>query len=152
MFEEGSLLLFRPFLFKNGAQPKDKFFLVLCKDDDEMLLATLPTSKDHVPSDMELKSGCYDHPDRFLNIFVFMAGESIVVRSDGTSFSFSKTTFIYGANLDTYRSSVFEQQEHEGQTVIQKIGTINEAIFAELKECLSNSKIVKNKYRKMLHS
>lgn len=29
MFEEGNLLLFRPFLFKNGATPQDKFFLVL---------------------------------------------------------------------------------------------------------------------------
>lgn len=29
MFEEGNLLLFRPFLLKNGATPQDKFFLVL---------------------------------------------------------------------------------------------------------------------------
>lgn len=29
MFEKGNLLLFRPFVFKNGAKPKDKFFLVL---------------------------------------------------------------------------------------------------------------------------
>lgn len=29
MFEEGNLLFFRPFLFKNGAESQDKFFLVL---------------------------------------------------------------------------------------------------------------------------
>lgn len=53
MFEEGNLLLFHPFLFKNGAPSKDKFFLVLEKTDDDLLLASLPTSKDHVPSDVE---------------------------------------------------------------------------------------------------
>jgi hypothetical protein len=55
MFEEGNLLLFRPFIFKNGATPKDKFFLVLGKDiQGGLLLASLPTSKDHVPSDVSL--------------------------------------------------------------------------------------------------
>ena len=29
MFEEGNLLLFTPFYFKNGAMPQSKFFLVL---------------------------------------------------------------------------------------------------------------------------
>lgn len=29
MFEEGNLLLFTPFYFKNGALPQPKFFLVL---------------------------------------------------------------------------------------------------------------------------
>lgn len=46
MFEEGNLLLFRPFLFKNGAEPQDKFFLVLKKIESNILLASLPTSKD----------------------------------------------------------------------------------------------------------
>ena len=57
MFEEGNLLLFHPFVFKNGAASKDKFFLVLENMDGELLLASLPTSKDHVPSDIELKHG-----------------------------------------------------------------------------------------------
>lgn len=45
VFEEGNLLFFRPFLFKNGADPQDKFFLVLKKMDGDILLASLPTSK-----------------------------------------------------------------------------------------------------------
>ncbi len=48
MFEEGNLLFFRPFLFKNGATPENKFFLVLKKLDGDILLASLPTSKNHV--------------------------------------------------------------------------------------------------------
>ena len=45
MFEAGSLVLFRPFLFKNGATPKDKFFLVLEHLEDEVLLASISPSR-----------------------------------------------------------------------------------------------------------
>ena len=151
MFEAGSLVLFRSFLFKNGATPKDKFFLVLEHLEDEVLLASLPTSKDHVPSDIEIKHGCLELADRFVNVFVFMSGEKVVCRENGEHFSFSKNTFVYGANLDLYHVSQFELQERLAQTSVEKIGTLDAEIFAELKECLANSKMVKNKYRKILN-
>ena len=95
MFEEGNLLLFHPFLFKNGAMPQDKFFLVLKKIEDDILLASLPTSKDHVPSDLEVKHGCLNIPERMFNAFVFLIGENVATKEDGTSFSFNRNTFIY---------------------------------------------------------
>lgn len=92
MFEKGNLLLFRPFVFKNGAMPKDKFFLVLENVDGNLLLASLPTSKDHVPSDMEVKHGCLDLAERFVN--VFLSGEEILCKANGERFSFSKNSRI----------------------------------------------------------
>lgn len=150
MFEEGNLLLFHPFLFKNGATPKDKFFVVLKALEGNILLASLPTSKDHVPSDMEIKHGCLDITERFFNVFVFLSGEEIVIKDDGTRFSFSKNTFIYGTNLDVYPISQFELQERMAQTSIEKIGKMDDHIFNELVSCLAGSKMVKNKFRKML--
>ena len=152
MFEEGNLLLFRPFMFKNGAAPKDKFFLVLGNVDGKLLLASLPTSKDHVPSDVEVKHGCLDIAERFVNVFVFISGEEILNRVNGERFSFSKNTFVYGSNLDIYDASQFELQERLSQTNIELIGTLDSVVFAELKDCLANSKMVKNRYRKMLKS
>lgn len=150
MFETGNLLLFRPFLFKNGAMPKNKFFLVLGNADGNLLLASLPTSKDHVPSDVEVKHGCLDLSERFVNVFVFLSGEEILCKSSGERFSFSKNTFVYGADLDMYQVAQFEMQEQMAQTEIELIGTLDAELFAELKDCLANSKMVKNKYRKML--
>lgn len=147
MFEEGNLLLFHPFVFKNGATPKDKFFLVLGNIDGDLLLASLPTSKDHVPSDMEVKHGCLDLSERFVNVFVFVSGVEIAIRETGESFSFSKNTFVYGANLDIYNVSQLELQERLAQTNIELVGALMPEIFTELRECLSNSKMVKNKYR-----
>ena len=150
MFEEGNLLLFRPFLFKNGATPKDKFFVVLKELEGNILLASLPTSKDHVPSDMEVKHGCLDMPERFVNVFVFLSDEEIAFKDDGIRFSFRKNTFIYGADLDVYPTSQFNLQERMAQTVIEKIGKLDDDIFNELVSCLAGSKAVKNKFRKML--
>ena len=150
MFEEGNLLLFRPFLFKNGATPKDKFFLVLGNIDGDLLLASLPTSKDHVPSDVEVKHGCLELAERFVNVFVFLSGEEIVIRETGESFSFSKNTFVYGANLEVYNVFQLELQERLAETNIELVGSLKKNVFRELKDCLANSKMVKNKYRKML--
>lgn len=150
MFEKGSLLLFRPFLFKNGATPKNKFFLVLGNIEGDLLLASLPTSKDHVPSDIEVKHGCLDLAERFVNVFVFLSGEEVVIRETGEGFSFSKNTFVYGSNLDVYNVSQLELQERLAQTNIELVGSLKTDVFRELKDCLANSKMVKNKYRKML--
>lgn len=152
MFEEGNLLFFRPFLFRNGAEPQDKFFLVLKKLDGDILLASLPTSKDHVPSDLEVKHGCLNIPERMFNVFVFLSGENVALKEDGTFFAFKKNTFIYGANLDVYPVEWFDLQERMAQTTIEKIGTLDEAVFTELVACLSESKMVKNKYRRILKS
>ncbi len=150
MFEAGCLLLFRPFLFKNGAAPKNKFFLVIENVGDEVLLASLPTSKDHVPADVKVNRGCLDLSERFVNVFVFLSGEEVVFRENGDPFSFSKNTFVYGANLDLYEVDKFDLQVQSNLTQIEKIGTLNSDIFEELRKCLANSKMVKNKYRKML--
>ena len=150
MFEEGNLLLFRPFLFKNGAEPKNKFFLVIANVGGDLLLASLPTSKDHVPSDMEVQHGCLELSERFVNVFVFMSGEEIASSDTGEVFSFSKNTFVYGANLDVYAASQFELQERLAQTEIELVGHLHQDVFKELKDCLANSGMVKNKYRRML--
>lgn len=79
MFETGNLLFFKPFIFKNGAIPQNKFMVVLGQEaNGNIVLASLPTSKDHVPSDIDIKSGCIDLPERQVNVFVFKAGECII--------------------------------------------------------------------------
>lgn len=60
MFEPGNLLYFNPFIFPDGGDPKPKFFVVLGEVDETVLLASLPTSKDHIPSDVEVTSGCFN--------------------------------------------------------------------------------------------
>lgn len=150
MFEEGNLLLFTPFYFKNGAMPQPKFFLVLKAFDGNMLLASLPTSKDHVPSDISVKPGCFEDSKRQVNVFVFLAGESVACHPlTNREFAFSLNTFIYGADLETYPVSVFEKQIADHLSEVNLIGKILEPVYRDLRECLKHSRMVKNKYKRL---
>lgn len=89
--KEGTLLYCDPFVFKNGATPKPKYFIVLANTDDGVMIASLPTSKDHVPADAEVTRGSINIPERDVNAYVFEAGEMVT-----DSFCFPRRTFVYG--------------------------------------------------------
>lgn len=57
MYEVGDLLKFSPFLFKNGNPASPKYFIVLGHIDEKVMMASLPTSKDHVPADAVVEHG-----------------------------------------------------------------------------------------------
>lgn len=142
LFNKGDLLLLSPFIFPDGGKPKDKFFVVLNSTDENCIITTLPTSKDHVPSDIKVKSGCIDIASRNFNAFVFMANELIT-----PSFSFKVNTFVYGCNLHLYNGNNLIEQINGNKTRIKNFGRINKTLFNDLIECLLISKEVKRKYK-----
>lgn len=146
MFEPGNLLFFNPFIFPDGGDPKPKFFIVLGEIDETILLASLPTSKDHIPSDIEIKSGCLEIPERMVNAYIFKANEVLT----DTGFFFEKNTFIYGQNIKTYNSVVFLGQAASGKVVIEEKGKLRDDIFTALKDCLKNSDSVRKKFKQYL--
>lgn len=146
MFEPGNLLYFNPFIFPDGGEAKPKFFVVLGEIDETILLASLPTSQDHIPSDVEVKSGCLEIPERMINAYTFMANEEVT----DTSFFFEKNTFIYGQFIKTYNTVAFLVQTTSGKTVIEQKGKLKDELFTALKECLKNSDAVRKKFKQYL--
>lgn len=146
MFEPGNLLFFNPFIFPDGGDPKPKFFIVLGEIDETILLASLPTSKDHIPSDIEIKSGCLEIPERMVNAYIFKANEVLT----DTGFFFEKNTFIYGQNIKTYNSVAFLGQAASGKLMIEEKGKLKDDIFTALKDCLKNSDSVRKKFKQYL--
>lgn len=146
MFEPGNLLYFNPFIFPDGGDPKPKFFVVLGEVDETVLLASLPTSKDHIPSDLEVKSGCLEIPERMVNAYTFLANE--VVTDNG--FFFEKNTFVYGQNIKTYNTIAFSEQEKAGETEIELKGKLKADLFTALKDCLRNSDAVRKRFKQYL--
>lgn len=146
LFEPGNLLYFNPFIFPDGGEPKPKFFVVLGEMDETVLLASLPTSKDHIPSDVEVKSGCLEIPERMVNAYIFMEKE--VVTNNG--FFFEKNTFIYGQNIKAFSTVAFEEQKIAGETVIKLKGKLKDDVFTALRECLKNSDSVRKRFKKYL--
>ena len=146
MFEPGNLLYFNPFIFPDGGDPKPKFFVVLGEVEETVLLASLPTSKDHIPSDVEVTSGCLEIPERMVNAYTFLANE--VVTENG--FFFERNTFIYGQNIKTYNTTAFTEQEKAGDTEIELKGIIKSDLFTALKDCLRNSDAVRKRFKQYL--
>lgn len=140
-YTEGQLLRFTPFVFKNGAKPKKKYFIVLKYYDECMILASLPTSKDHLPDNLSMSSGCINIPERAINAYVFLPNESVT-----RFFSFPLPTFVYGEQVDEYAQKYLNEMDTE----IEDLGIIHNELFSQLKECLKQSALLKRKFRKLL--
>lgn len=138
---EGTLLYCDPFVFKNGAAPKPKFFIVLANMDDGVMLASLPTSKDHVPGDVEVVRGAVNIPERAVNAYVFEAGDLVT-----DSFAFPRRTFVYGEQVDDYT----EDDLNGMGDLIQILGVLKPEILADLRACLKQAANIKRKYLKWL--
>ena len=141
MYKEGQLLKFSPFVFKNGNAPKPKYFVVLKHIDDEVMMASLPTSKDHIPSDAVVSDGCVDIPERQVNAFVFSPSTQVT-----ETFHFSVPTFVYGEGVDEYDQQYLDKMNAE----IEDLGNMESTLFLQLKDCIKKAALLKRKYRKLL--
>ena len=138
---EGTLLYCDPFVFKNGAAPKPKYFIVLANTDDGVMLASLPTSKDHVPADAEVVRGAVNIPERGVNAYVFEAGDQVT-----DTYCFPRRTFVYGEQVDDYT----EEDLNAMGSAIQNLGVLKPELLADLKACLKQAPNIKRKYIKWL--
>ncbi|MBO7562368.1 MAG: hypothetical protein J6T04_05735 [Bacteroidales bacterium] len=151
MFKEGSILYFKPFYFKNGAEPKNKYFIVLKNIEDNLLLASLPTSKDHIPSDMTIKFGRCEIREKGVSAFVFMGGKDIATEPSSTNrFSFPQNTFIYGEQLDTFPLSTIRKQIESKVTKVTLVGILDSDILDDIIGFIKQSCTVKGRFKKML--
>ena len=141
MYQTGELIKFSPFVFKNGNQPKSKYCIVLGQINDKVLLASLPTSKDHVPSDVMIEHGCVDVPERGVNAFVFSPNDQVT-----SSFRFPRPTFVYGEQVDEYEQKYLDEM---GSTV-EQLGQIDSLMFHTIKDCLKKARLLRRKYRQLL--
>ncbi len=146
MLEEGNIIRFNPFYFKNGNTAKPKYFLVVKKTGNDTIIASLPTRKDTIPAKETIERGCVDLSDINLNCYIIPKG--VPVTDCGKIFEF--TTHLYGHQLDDYTiDSIMETYPNEGSDY-ENWGKMKPEIFSELIECFKNSKSVKWKFRKLL--
>ena len=148
MFEEGIILYFDTFSFKNGNSPKSKFFIVLKNiDNQNMILASLPTSKDFVPSYISDDTfGCIEISDANFNCFKFKAHHKITLND----WSFKSNTYVYGNQIDEYyKEVIYDKYPIEGIDY-EIVGKLTTPIFNEMLECFRKSPTVKKKYQRLL--
>ena len=145
MFEQGTIIYFTPFYFKNGNTPAPKFFLVLKSTETSSVLACLPTSKDYIPNFSVTQSGCIEIPEANFNCYLFQP--NIIISDNG--FAFSEKTLLYGHLIEEYPLDFFEQYPYENIDYTIK-GKIKADIFDNMISCFKDSTSVKRKFKRLL--
>ncbi len=146
MYTPGNILYFTPFYFSNGGKEKNKYFIVLAANQGNTLIATLPTSKDHIPSDVEKIHGCIDLPEINFNCYYFGANKSITESGWG----FPLETFVYGPLVAEFNKANFESTYEFEEIDYEIVGKLTANEFIAIKNCIKNSKTVKRKIRRAL--
>jgi len=148
VFSEGQIIYFSPFYFKNGNTSKNKYFVVLKNIDDKIILASLPTRTNKIPSFINSAHGCINLDDRCFNCYLFEAGRPIC----DNGFCFDLHTFIYGSEVEDYELEILKSvygiegvdYEISGKLILKEL--------TELRKCLMESASVKRKIKRLLSS
>ena len=145
MYTPGKLIYFDPFYFKNGGSDP-KFFLVLKIIDNNAILATLPSSKVHLPAAQKIEHGCLDIPEGGINCYIFEAHQPITK----CGWSFELHTFLYGMWLDDFSIETLQATHSIEGVDYEIIGELKDEELQAVIQCFRNSATVKRKYKRLL--
>ena len=145
MFLPGQILYFNSFQFKNGNPSKTKYFIILACVDNAVILASLPTRTNTVPSFVNIKHGCINLDDRCYNCYLFEKHKIIGEKG----FCFDMPTFIYGNQIEDYSIQQMEANYMEGIDYIVEDMLLKQE-FDAIISCFKNSGSVKHKIKKRL--
>ncbi len=151
MFRTGNILYFEPFVFSDGSKPKNKYFIVLKTTEKNIILASLPTSKDAVPNHIIKVLGCIELSSINFNCFYFLSCVEVATNeSTNNRFSFPQCTYVYGYRINEFNTDTFSQQLINNNTNISIKGKLDDNVYNNLIACLKTSYSVKKRYKKLL--
>lgn len=145
MFIPGQIIYFTSFQFKNGNSPKAKYFIVLGNHDNKVIIGSLPTRSNTVPSFITINHGCINIDERCYNSYLFEKDKII----GKAGFSFDMTTFIYGDQVEDYLLEYLESNYIE-EIDYRVLDELVREEFEAIIKCLKNSDSVKFKIKKRL--
>ena len=145
MFLPGQIIYFTSFQFKNGNAPKDKYFVVLANIENNIIIASLPTRTNTVPSFISANHGCINIDERCYNSYLFEKDR--VIGKNG--FSFDMPTFIYGDQVEDYQLELLDASYIE-DVDYRIIDVLVKNEFDAIINCFKNSNSVKFKIKRRL--
>jgi len=122
--------------------------LVLKVIDDSAILASLPSSQNHLPINQPITHGCLEIPDICINCYIFKANQSITKGG----WSFALDTMLYGNWLDDYSLEILNASYSIEGVDYEIIGELTELELQKVISCFAFSSSVKRKYKRLLVS
>ncbi len=145
MYEAGNIIYFNPFYFNTGTS-KSKYFLVLKNMGNTTIIASLPSSIAHLPIAYAGRYGCINEPLSGISCYILQQGK--VVTENG--FSFPKETYLHGHWLSEHDLVTLSEAYQVEGVDYEIIGKLVDAEFNAIIACFKSSKVVKNKFRRVL--
>ena len=146
MYTPGKLLYFDPFYFKDGESSKRKYFLVLKVIDEKAILASLPSSKKHLPAAQEIIHGCLEIIDSCISCYIFQANRPITK----TGWAFELDTILYGGWIDDFNLDELNERYSIPGVDYEIIGELTDVELKNVIDCFAKSSVVKRKYKRLL--
>ena len=145
MFDTGNILYCDDFKFNNNDPSKAKYFIVLKRINDKLLLGSLPTRKNKIPSFIDKSHGCINRNDRCFNCYLFEPLKPIC----DNNFSFPLPTFVYADEIDSYDVEIIDKNYKLGMNYKVE-GKLTQKEFNALIDCVVNSTAIKRGIRRLL--
>jgi hypothetical protein len=147
LFTERQVLYFRPFYFKNGAIPQNKFLVILKNIGDVIIVASLPTKVNNAPSLITITHGCINHNDRKFSCYIFEPGRPVCENG----FYFDLPTHMYGDQINDYELKAITRDGTIKEGVEYEIvGMLTQQEFSSIYQCLSQNNSTKNRIKRLL--
>lgn len=147
MYLPGSIIYFTPFYFNNGkTAPKNKYFIVLCQENENLVVASLPSSQDYVPAYAQKNHGCIDIPEGGFNCYYFSSDKPVTKNG----WRFPLPTYIYANWIDTYHLNIFKQVYVVEGVDYEIIGRLSQEEFEAIIQCFAFAASTKRKYKEIL--
>lgn len=147
MFVAGQIIYFQPFHFKNGDEPKNKYFLVLKNIDEITIVASLPTSINNAPSLIDKSHGCINIDERRFNCYVFEKDKCVC----DNGFYFDLHTYVYGNQVNNYEKASISKNDTIKDGVDYKLqGVLTQQEFNDVYQCIVNSDSTIGRIKKLL--
>ena len=146
-FPAGTIIYFTPFYFPNGkSAPKNKYFIVLHHQDEQWVVASLPSSVDRVPDGVAQDHGCLHLPKAMFYAYIFEPGKPVT--NDGWAFPLS--TYIYTAWVEAFDKRIFSAVYSVEDVDYQVVGRLTKDEYTALIQCMLTSGDLKGRYRNVL--
>lgn len=146
-FPVGTIIYFTPFYFPNGkSAPKNKYFIVLQHDDDQWVVASLPTSVDRVPDGTEQSHGCVHLPQAMFSAYIYEPDKPVTNEGWG----FPRTTYVYISWVERFDKRIFSEVYVVQGVDYQVVGRLTQQEYKALLTCALGSGELRNRYRKAL--
>lgn len=112
----------------------------------ELIVASLPTSKDFVPRFITKVHGCLKVDEANFCCYYFEQDKPIAENN----WAFPRDTYLYAEQIDIYELSLLTEMYKFEDIDYQIVGCLTQIEYKSLIECVKNSKAIRRKVRRVL--